>query len=238
MSDISTKPLRLGVISGLKKEIACLRSNQRQDGLQLWCEAVAGEPRRAAEVARAMVAEGAGALMSFGIAGGLDPSLGPGLIVIADKVVDLEGRSFPCHGPWVDALLRLDGGFDSGAILGSDQPILTPQHKQHLFRRSQALAVDMESHAVAEVALDAGLPFLAIRAIGDPAARAVPAAALAGLGPEGNTRAMPVIWNLMKRPADIVSIWRLAADTSKALKALRDFASHDLHAAMSTQPGD
>lgn len=228
MSDTRTKPLRLGVITGLTKEIACLRPDKRADGLQIWCEAVAGQPDRAAEVARAMVAEGAGGLMSFGVAGGLDPSLGPGLVVIADQVVDLEGRSFPCHGPWVDALMRLDGAFDSGALLGSDQPILTPQHKQHLFRRSQALAVDMESHAVAEVAKETGVPFIAIRAIGDPAARAVPSSALAGLGPDGNTRALPVLFNLLRRPADVIAIWRLAGDTNRALKALREVAAKDL----------
>jgi adenosylhomocysteine nucleosidase len=232
MSDISTRSMRVGVITGLQKEIACLRPDQRQDGLQLWCEAAAGQPERAAETARTMVAEGAAALISFGVAGGLDPSLGPGLIVIADKVVDLEGRSFPCHGPWVDALLRLDGGFDSGAILGSDQPILTPQHKTHLFRRSQALAVDMESHAVAEVAADTNVPFLTIRAIGDPAGRAIPTSALAGLGPDGNIRALPVIWNLLRRPKDIPNIWRLASDTNKALKALRALSALDLHSVL------
>lgn len=232
MPDIGTQSLRLGVITGLKKEIACLRPEQRKDGLQLWCEAVAGRPERAAAVAREMVTEGAGALMSFGVAGGLDPSLGPGMIVIADRVVDLEGRSFPCHTPWVDALLRLDGVFDSGAILGSDQPILTPQHKTHLFRRTQALTVDMESHAVAEVAKEAGVPFLAIRAVGDPAGRAIPAAALAGLGPDGGTRALPVILGLLRRPGDVVKIWRLAGDTNRALKALREFSELDLQALM------
>ncbi len=77
MPDTRTKPLRLGVITGLKKEIACLRPEQREDGLQLWCEAVGGQPRRAAEVAQAMAAEGAGALMSFGVAGGSTRPSGP-----------------------------------------------------------------------------------------------------------------------------------------------------------------
>jgi hopanoid-associated phosphorylase len=232
MSDTRTRPLRLGVVTGLVKEIACLRPGKRADGLQLWCEAAAGRPARAAEVAREMVAEGAGGLMSFGVAGGLDPSLGPGLVVIADRVVDLEGRSFPCHGPWVDALMRLDGSYDSGAILGSDQPILTPQHKEHLFRRSQALAVDMESHAVAEVARAAGVPFIAIRAIGDPAGRSVPASAINGLAPDGTTRALPVLLGLLRHPTDLVAIWRLAGDTNRALKTLREVAAKDLGAAL------
>ncbi|MEQ8698178.1 MAG: phosphorylase, partial [Bauldia litoralis] len=81
--------------------------------------------------------------------------------------------------------------------------------------------VDMESHAVAEVADRAGVPFVAIRAIGDPASRAIPRAALAGLGPDGRTHALPVLAALMRRPGDFRAIWRLAQDTNKALAALR-----------------
>ncbi len=65
------------------------------------------------------------------------------------------------------------------------------------------------------------MPFVAIRAIGDPATRAIPRAALAGLGPDGRTRALPVIAALMRKPGDFRAIWRLAQDTNKALGALK-----------------
>lgn len=234
MASTTTEPLRLGVITGLKKEIACLRPSKRPDGLHLWCEAVAGNPALAAETARHMASEGATALMSFGVAGGLDPSLGPGMIVIADQVIDREGRRFACHAAWVSALLHLDGAYDSGTLLGSDHPIATPQHKARLFQQSQALAVDMESHAVAEVARETGLPFIAVRAIGDPAGRAIPGAALGGLAPDGSTRAWPVVRGMLKHPWEIRAIFRLAKDTNRALAALKEFAGADLAATLKT----
>ena len=136
-----------------------------------------------------MLAEGANGLVSFGIAGGLDPSLGPGVVVVATQVLRPNGNAVDCHEPWIKRLLEVGPGFDSGALLGSDEAIMTSGHKTALYREHGCLAVDMESHAVAEVAQKAEVPFIAVRAIGDPANRSIPQAALAGLAADGRTRA-------------------------------------------------
>ena len=209
----------LGVVTGLAREAGCLRRAGAAELLMV--RAAAGRPDEAAAAARAMVAHGASGLVSFGVAGGLDPSLGAGVVVIASSVIGPDGGAVPVHEPWAKALMRIDGAFDSGAVVGSDEPVMTALEKRRLFRRYGALAVDMESHAVAGVARDAGIPFAAIRAIGDPAGRSVPRAALAGLMPDGTTRALPVLAGLLRRPRDLAGIWRLARETNRALAALR-----------------
>ena len=209
----------LGIVTGLAKETACLRRSGTADMPMV--HASAGRPEEATAAARAMAAHGASGLVSFGVAGGLDPSLGAGVVVIASSVIGPDGEALPAHRPWVKALMRLDGAYDSGAVVGSDRPVMTALDKRRLFRRYGALAVDMESHAVATVARDAGLPFAAIRAIGDPAGRTVPRAALAGLMPDGRTRALPVLAGLLRHPRDFAGIWRLAKETNRALAALR-----------------
>lgn len=209
----------LGVVTGLAKEAGCLRRAGAAELLMV--RAAAGRPEEAAAAARAMAAHGAAGLVSFGVAGGLDPSLGPGVIVIASSVIGPDGDAVAAHEPWVKALMRIDGAFDSGAIFGSDEPVMTALDKRRLFRRYGALAVDMESHAVAGAAREAGIPFAAIRAIGDPAGRSVPRAALAGLMPDGRTRALPVLAGLLRRPRDFAGIWRLSKETNRALAALR-----------------
>ena len=209
----------LGVVTGLAKEAECLRRAGAADLLMV--RATAGRPDDAADAARAMVDRGASGLVSFGVAGGLDPSLGAGVVVVASSVIGPGGEALPAHEPWVKILMRLDGAFDSGAIVGSDAPVMTALDKRRLFRRHGALAVDMESHAVAAVAREAGVPFAAIRAIGDPAGRSVPRAALAGLAPDGRTRALPVLAGLLRHPRDFAGIWRLAKETNRALAALR-----------------
>lgn len=215
----TTQATRVGVITGLIKEANCLRA--RRGSAPALVFAAGGQPALAAHAAEKMLDEGASGLVSFGIAGGLDPSLGPGVLIVAERVLDGDGRDFTCDPVWVDRLLLADGAHDSGPILGSDRPVLSPEDKRRLHRRTGALAVDMESHAVAEVADRAGVPFVAVRAIGDPASRAIPRAALAGLGPDGRTRALPVLAALMRRPGDFGAIWRLAQDTNKGLAALR-----------------
>ena len=225
-----TETARLGIITGLQKESACLRGSTKRlpKAGQPLLFAAAGQAGIAEEAALRMVAEGVRGLVSFGIAGGLDPSLGPGVVVIADRVIAPGGEVISCHEPWVSKLLQHDGGFDSGPVLGSDDAVLKPVRKARLFREHGAIAVDMESHAVAGVARASGVPFIAVRAIGDPASRAIPRAALAGLAPDGRTRALPVLAALLKRPKDIAGLFRIARDTNAALNALKRVAAMGL----------
>lgn len=222
--------IRLGIVTGLQKEAACVQARARAlpKGARPMVFSAAGQADVARNAARHMIAQGAAGLISFGIAGGLDPSLGPGVVVIADRVVLPDGTSLACHDPWVDRLLKADGGFDSGAILGSDHAVMTAREKAALFRNHGALAVDMESHAVARVAADAGVPFIAVRAVGDPAHRPVPRAALAGLTSDGRTRALPVMLRLLRRPRDLPGLLRLARDTKAAIAALKRTARLNL----------
>lgn len=232
------KSRSLGVVTGLVKEAACLRRASNADMLMV--QAVAGQSDEARAAAERMIEHGAAGLVSFGVAGGLDPTLGPGVIVVSASIVShrVPGQSggaadrsrhgaadtpasLPAHEPWVSALLQFDGAFDCGAIVGSDAPVMTALDKRKLYRRHSALAVDMESHAVAAVAKTAGVPFVAIRAIGDPAGRSIPRAALSGLAPDGRTRALPVLAGLLRRPGDLTGILRLAKETNRALAALR-----------------
>jgi len=218
--------IQLGIVTGLQKEAACLRAGARRARPHRpLIFAAAGRADAALEAGRRMVAEGATGLVSFGIAGGLDPSLGPGVVVVADRIVDPDGRSLACHEPWVSRLLAAGHGFDAGPVLGSDEAVMAPARKAALHRAHGCLAVDMESHAVALAAAEAGLPFVAVRAIGDPADRAIPKAALAGLAPDGRVRALPVLAALLRRPRDLAGLMRVARDTNAALASLRRVAN-------------
>lgn len=231
-----TEAIQLGIITGLQKEAACLRAGARRKrgarGRDAPREpmifAAAGQPKIAAQAAQHMIDGGASGLLSFGIAGGLDPSLGPGVVVVATQVVRPDGKTIDCYEPWIARLLETGGGFDSGPILGSDDAVMTTARKAALYREFNCLAVDMESHAVATVARQAGVPFIAVRAVGDPAGRAIPPAALAGLAPDGRTHALPVLAALMQRPKDVAALIRLARDTNAALASLRRVASMGL----------
>ena len=83
----------------------------------------------------------------------------------------------------------------------------------------------MESHVVAAVAAAAGVPFIAVRAIADPAARALPRAALAAAGPDGTLQLGALVAALLARPGEIGDMVGLARASRKAMRALRGVAA-------------
>jgi len=106
-------------------------------------------------------------------------------------------------------------------VVGSDDLVPTPEDKAELHRESGAAAVDMESHAVGDVAEDAKLPFVVVRVIADTHDEAIPEAARQGLGAEGQIKPLAVLVELMRRPHQTRSLIRLGRGSGRALGALR-----------------
>jgi adenosylhomocysteine nucleosidase len=211
---------RIGIVTGTRIEAACFAPRTAV------CSGT--DAPRARDVARRLVAEGCQALASVGTAGGLHPELTPGALVIAVSVVGPDGLAQETHAPWRAALAAaLEGGGLSvrlAAVAGSDAAVLHVDGKRRLFERTGALCVDMESHAVAAVAAEAGVPFLAVRAVADPAHRVLPHAALASVGPGGDLRPAALLAALAARPGEIGQMVRLARDSRRALGSLRRVA--------------
>lgn len=146
---------------------------------------VAGVGRARAEAAsRRLLERGATALVSWGLAGGLDPALAPGSVVVPDEVVETDGTRWrPTDGGWRDAMIS---GIErtatcvAGTLICSSRVVGSVDEKRALRGRWGGVAVDMESAGVAAVAAGAGVPWIAVRAVADAADRALPAA-VAGL---------------------------------------------------------
>lgn len=158
-------------------------------------------------------------VVSFGLAGGLAPMLGPGDCVFATRVIDGD-ETFACNPRWLAAALQRFPEAQSGAILGSYTAIADAAQKARLFQATGALAVDMESHIAARAARDCGLPFIAIRAISDGAAHTLPPAALSALKPDGGIDAFGVTRSLLARPQQIPALIRTARESEKAFATL------------------
>jgi len=160
-------------------------------------------------------------IISFGIAGGLDPGLRPGMVVVASAILD-ESRSWQTDEAWSGHLLTRLGSAIHAPVLGVDQPLLDAAKKASWFQRTRAVAVDTESHIAAGVAGKMDLPFAALRIIADPANKTVPDSALAGMRPDGSTDAVAVLRALFRRPSETVPLIRLARDTWDARRRLVD----------------
>ncbi|MDE2179349.1 MAG: hypothetical protein KGJ40_00660 [candidate division NC10 bacterium] len=125
------------------------------------------------------------AALSLGVAGGLSPQLRTGDLIVGDRVIlrrdsrqVLRGEqgprleSFPCDSGLQDAAMTVIRRWDSrhylGSILTVDHIVLTAEEKRRLAAESGAMALDMESAAVALAASACSVPFLAVRGVLDP----------------------------------------------------------------------
>jgi hopanoid-associated phosphorylase len=180
--------------------------------------------RRDASIARA-VASGATGLISFGIAGGLDPKLAPGTVLLPEMVHTETGETFATHAEWRHRLQAQIPNARAGAIYASSAVISRVVDKQRLFDRTGAAAVDMESGAVARAAAQAGIPFVVLRSIADPAHRSLPQAAIGGLNDEGRVAFGAFFGHLARNLHHFPRLFYVAFDTRRALTAMDAIAA-------------
>jgi adenosylhomocysteine nucleosidase len=152
----------------------------------------------AARFLPASIDAGVDLIILAGLAGGLDPSL-----AVGDVVIQLPmGLGLP--GDWNLAGARI------GKIVGAPSAVCTASAKAALYRSTGAAAVDMETHVVAAYAQRVGKPLLVIRAISDSAGENIDPGVVALVDPTGHVRPGAVAGHLLRKPAGVVSLVRLA----------------------------
>jgi hopanoid-associated phosphorylase len=163
--------------------------------------------------------QGCRGVISFGVAGGLAPHLQPGNWVVASSIVD-QKETRHTDRAWSERILAMIPGAEHKPIVGVDYAVATTEAKRRIHAETGAAAVDMESHLVARLASKRGLNFAAVRVVVDPAHRAVPDAALAGMRPDGGTSITGVLRELIASPSQLSGLLRLARDGYTARRAL------------------
>ncbi len=210
----------IGIVCGLKSEAAAMRAAARSDKIRIAVSGASAE--RAEAMAHQFSRDGAKAIVSIGVSGGLDPMLRPGDLIVGETVRTRRGEEFAAAGPLLAALaLDEEAPLRRAALFGADQIVATALAKARIYEQFGAAAVDMESHGAARAARSAGIPFAAIRAIADPASRALPAAALDAVAPDGSTKIFTVLAACVKAPGEFPALLKLGADSEAALKTLR-----------------
>ena len=168
------------------------------------------------------------ALLVTGLAGGCEPGLAPGDVILGDPVA-VAGP--PRREVEPDPELRrravraLDAAglrYRAGRLLTVDEVVTSPAEKARWWRSDGVAAVDMESAHVLDWARRAGLPALAVRVVADGPADEVPAALLGVVGTDGRLRAGTVA-RLLARPALLAPAWRLGRRSGRALESLGRF---------------
>ena len=210
--------MKVGAVTGLAAEA----SVARRAGIA--AQASGGLAAQTTAVAESLLSEGAEALISFGIAGALAPALTPGRLLVPRAVIDETGTRYAVDAEWrmriTDALRHAGSQIDEGDLLGARAAAASPARKAELYRITGAVAIDLESHLVAQAAARAARPFLVLRAVSDSATQALPNAAIHGLAPNGKPALGRVLLSIVRDPRQIPALIKLAGDTRRALDAL------------------
>jgi adenosylhomocysteine nucleosidase len=230
---------RLGIVTGLKSEAALLFTAIANDlprpAIMVQCRGPG--PERAARAAEILLSAGCTALMSFGLAGGLAPMLGTGTLIIPRSVVRLpathDSAGIDVHPLWHAALtgrfkVDFSARMSTAPLVSSAQVVANAADKKALYEALGAVAVDMESYAVAEVAQANGVPFAACRIIMDPAGQSIPAPLRAAMTEDGDVDMKAGLKALLRAPMLIPEARRLQKQSDKVHKELEQLLRSDL----------
>jgi adenosylhomocysteine nucleosidase len=184
-------------------------------------------------------------VVSAGFAGALDPALKRGDILLADSVVDSAGEIITLRpalpkpdsptganakNPSPNSIHNLKAeklarpGVHVGKLISLDRVVRQPAEKQSLYQQHHALAVDMETFAVATVCRRRGVPLVSARIILDAASDTLPADVERLLRQKTETArlgaAVAAVW---RRPGSIKDLWALKENSLICSKQLAKF---------------
>jgi len=200
----------------------------RLGDLELYFLQTGTGPRAARQATEAAVSEWSpDAIISTGYAGSLGAA-GIGDVIIGTRVLD-------CSVDTARSEIQTEIGFrERGTIAARDAvitwsqgPVVTVKsvlwqasEKEALAIGTGAIAVDMESAPIAQVAVSAGVPFLVVRAISDRVAEDLPMDFNLWFAPFGAARCF---WELLKRPTIMPGLWQMKRHADHASESLRKF---------------
>ncbi|XSG85753.1 MAG: phosphorylase [Methylohalobius sp. ZOD2] len=174
---------------------------------------------RALAAADILYRAGASAVLSWGVAAGLQPELTAGTLVLPRRLLLSTGEEITTDPHWWSNLHRTLADLPSlttAPLAGSDHILKTPTDKKILFDTTGAAAVDMESAFLARWAIQKRIPFAALRAISDTAGTALPGSVLAATGEQGDVSIPRLLGQLLRHPGQIRSLITLGRQFNAA----------------------
>jgi adenosylhomocysteine nucleosidase len=220
----------LGIVVALPEELPTLTSKKippsALNSVLVICSGAGGENARKA--AETLVSNGATHLISWGCAAALSPELKSGDLTLADSLLDTQHVQITIDSAWhaqVKNSLAKSLSVHTGTLLESLQIVALSSDKKQLHTKTNAIVLDMESVAIAKVAQEKNLPFLAIRAIADPVTMDLPKAVSVAMNDKGKVLISPLLKYLLLHPSELPALIKLGLHFSAAKKTLKHVAT-------------
>jgi len=181
-----------------------------------------GVAERLEQALHQAAAQGAAGIVSYGLTGGLAEGLRIGDWVVGSRLAGAIDQE--CHAGWRDALASRLPGARIGAFFADGRMIDTIAEKRALGVEHDALAVDMESHVAARVALAHGLPFAIVRIISDEVDHLLPHAITVSMRPDGGFDRTRMRASLAAEPGQMADVVQTMAQFAIGFRGLRSGA--------------
>ena len=186
---------------------------------------ISGVGREAATRATRLMIDGhrPHTLISAGFAGALAPDLEHGNVLVPDRILNDRRECVYTLASGDQIPFLVTKTRKPRTLITVDSVITSREEKTQLHKDSNADLVDMESAAVAQIAEEAGVPFLAVRTISDTSDETLP--------PEVSRLSQPqspmhrfgaAIAAVTRRPAAITELWRLWEQGISCSRTLAD----------------
>jgi len=196
----------------------------RFEGVPVVLASTGDGPENAARGARALFDRFPvrGAIV-VGVSGGLSPALAPGRVLAGRDILEGGRPAPPPDADWLRRAVQ-EAGATAATFVSSRTLLCTARSKQEAYAELPAgvvASVDLESAAFARAAAERGLPYLALRAIADPAEESLPLDFNDLRDASGAVDRRRVAWRALRRPALVAPLWRLHRRVGLCAESLR-----------------
>ena len=223
-----------GIVVALPDEISTLTKQKINKGECLFLTektllAFSGAgPENATKASQLLLKNGAERLISWGCAGALRTNLKPGDLILPQILHCESTQQFSLTSPWFQQTLEQLSQLNpnTGSLAESSSIVTKSADKKTLHKKTRAIAVDMESVAVARTALQNKLPVLVIRSIADPVSMDLPNAVSYALNKQGDVVLAKLLWFLLTHPAELPGLIKLGLHFNAAKNKLKLAAEH------------
>lgn len=216
VSKLTTKP-KIAVVAGLARELKFLEEFQNIRIFQ-------GYSKNALIAARNALSERPDVIISFGLAGSINPKVQNSKIIIPKNIIDKFGNKKKVSKKYSDFFnKRISDKVFSQNLITVDKIEHNLNNKKYL--KKNISFIDMESSYIQKEAGKKKIPFIAIRVIFDDLSFSIPKFLKTCINTDGNLNVFKLLINIFLKPKRIFKLIKLSKKYKKASIVLNKISS-------------
>ena len=216
VSKLTTKP-KIAVVAGLARELKFLEEFQNIRIFQ-------GYSKNALIAARNALSERPDVIISFGLAGSINPKVQNSKIIIPKNIIDKFGNKKKVSKKYSDFFnKRISDKVFKQNLITVDKIEFNLNSKKYL--RKNISFIDMESSYIQLEAIKKKIPFIAMRVIFDDLNFSIPDFLKTCINADGNLNIFKLFINITLKPKRILKLIKLSKKYNKASIVLKKISN-------------